>query len=685
MSGSGTWRVVTSAAVSRRTVEIAGRIVAIVALLLILANATLVDRVPPSVQSITLGRTAGDAHVGLTHTAIDVAFSKAVDQSSAQLHFRIVPQVQGAFAWDGSRTMIFTPNQKLPAQTQFTVTIEAGFRDVHGNVANGGPTTFTFRTIGPPVLSSSSPANGATDVPVDTPIALTFDRLMDIGKTGAAISVSPSVALKEAWSGATVSLTPTTQLAYGTVYTVTVSTAAVDTDGNSPVRPIVVTFTTVRAGLSVSQVVPSDGSAGAPVDGSIAMVFDGPVDPTSVASLVRVTPPAPGQVSVQSIPSDVPGQTPPQSVVVYRPSAALAPHTTYTVQLLDGAKRAGDPQMVAAGRTWSFTTGTPAESLQNQVLFLSARTGVQNLWAMNPDGTNARQVTDALATVTAYDVTADGQRVVYASAGHVYTFTLGSPSPTDLTPGDSWDYAPRLVPDGSGVIVGRRDRATGADRGWWLLPIESNQQPRQLVPGGAPPTGSSASTADPLAAPTPDAWTPTSAVSSDGSTAVVTGSGGAIVRVSLSSGKAADTGLRAPTGPMQWSDVEHGFVADATRQGEASPAVWVIPLDGPPFTMSVSGGGPWTSVAPQAALAWLGGRAVQHVTFEPRDGRAPQPLTTGPDLSDRQPSFSPAGDVVVFVRIPAAGGPSAGIWAVGTNGANLRELAPDGTQPHWLP
>ncbi len=677
--------MVTSRAVSRRSVEIAGRIVAIIVLLLILANATLVDRVPPSVQSISLGRTTGDSHVGLTHTAIDVEFSKAVDQSSAQLHFHIVPAVQGAFAWDGSRTMIFTPNQKLPSQTQFTVTIQTGFRDVHGNVANGGPTTFTFRTIGPPVLSSSSPSNGAADVPVDTPISLTFDRLMDVGKTGAAISVSPSVALKEAWSGATVSLTPTTQLAYGTVYTVTVSTAAVDTDGNSPARPIVVTFTTVRAGLSVSRVVPSDGSAGAPVDGSIAIVFSAPVDPTSVSGLVRITPSAPGQLSVQAIPSDVPGQPPPQSVVVYQPSASLAPHTTYTVQLLDGVKGADDPRLVAAGRTWSFTTGAPAESLQNQVLFLSARTGVQNLWAMNPDGTNARQLTDSLAPVTAYDVTADGQRVVYASAGHVQTFTLGSPSPTDLTPGDSWDYAPRLLPDGSGVIVGRRARATGADRGWWLLPIESNQQPRQIVPAGAPPSGSTASTGDPLAAATPDPWTPVSGVSADGSTAVVVGAGGEIVRVDLASGKAADTGLQAPTGPMQWSDVEHGFVVDATRDGEATSAVWVIPVNGPPITMSVSGGGPWTSVAPQAALAWLSGTGVQHVAYEPRDGRQASALTSGSELSDRQPSFSPAGDVVVFVRVPGAGGASAGIWAVGTNGRGLRELSPDGSQPRWLP
>jgi len=70
--------VVTSRPASRRTVEVAGRIVVMVALLLILANATLLDRVAPAVQAITLGRTTGDAHVGLIHTTVDVEFTKAV-------------------------------------------------------------------------------------------------------------------------------------------------------------------------------------------------------------------------------------------------------------------------------------------------------------------------------------------------------------------------------------------------------------------------------------------------------------------------------------------------------------------------------------------------------------------------------------------------------------------------------
>ena len=675
--------MVRSGLVSRHTVELAGRLVAIAALVLILANATLVDRVPPAVQAVTLGRTTGDAHVGLTHTTVDVQFTKAVDEGSAQLHFQMVPEVRGTFSWDGNRTMIFTPAQKLPVATQFAVTISPGFRDVDGNVANQGPTTFTFRTIGLPTLTSSIPAAGATDVAVDSTITLTFDRLMDVGATQAAISVLPSTRFRATWSGLTVTLSPLAPLSFGTHYIVTVSDLAADTDGNSPAGPIAVDFTTVSAGLGLLKAIPADGSAGAPVNGPIAMLFDGPIDPGSISGLVQVTPPAPGELRVEALPDDVPGDTPPASVLVYQPSAPLAPHTTYTVELLGGVQRAGDPSMVAAGRTWSFTTGAPTDSLQNQVLFLSARTGVRNLWAMNPDGSNPRQLTDELAPVTAYDVTADGKRVVYASGGLVETFRLGDSNPTVLTPDDAFDYAPRLLPDGSAVIVGRRGRLAGEDRGIWLLPIDSSQQVRQLLPGGAPPTGSVNVAADTADAVQPGPWSTVAAISSDGTTALVVDSSGQVVRIDLASGTATPTGLRNPTGPMQWSDREGGFLVDATGAGEASASAWVLRDGAAPVPLT--GGGPWLGVSSQGGMAWLSGGGLEHVMFQPAGGGGPLALTAATDLSDREPSFSPAGDLVVFVRIPAAGGPSAGIWEVRTDGRELRQLSPDGTQPRWLP
>ena len=90
-------------------------------------------------------------------------------------------------------------------------------------------------------------------------------------------------------------------------------------------------------------------------------------------------------------------------MLVFRPSNPLAAHTTYTVSLAPVVTRLDAPDQVAAGRTWTFTTGQPAVSGQNQIAFLTARSGVRNVWLMNPDGSNARQLTTELVPVAGFD------------------------------------------------------------------------------------------------------------------------------------------------------------------------------------------------------------------------------------------------------------------------------------------
>jgi Tol biopolymer transport system component len=48
--------------------------------------------------------------------------------------------------------------------------------------------------------------------------------------------------------------------------------------------------------------------------------------------------------------------------------------------------------------------------------------------------------------------------------------------------------------------------------------------------------------------------------------------------------------------------------------------------------------------------------------------------------------FSPNGEEILFVRVPAADqARSAGIWVVGVDGRVLRQLTRDGADPRWLP
>ena len=671
---------------SPRRLQAAGLVLGLIALGLVLASATLIDRRAPTVERILLSRTVGNERVALTHAAIDVVFSEPVQRSTAQVRFRIQPAVDGSFAWDGARTLIFTPDPKFPTATEFTVFVEPGFSDVAGNVNETPSERFTFRTVGLPVLASTAPANGSEAVPLEEPIRLTFDRLMDVELTERALRIEPAARYRATWSATTLILTPTEPLAPGTRYRVELGAEAADTDGNGLARPISLSFTTVALGLGVTSVLPADGSAGAPLGGPIAIVFDAPVDERSIAQSVRLTPPASGQLRVVPLPSDSAGAaTAAPRVLLFVPDAPLAPHTTYTAQLRAATVRAAGTSNVASGRTWSFTTGSQLEVLQNQVLFLAARGGVQNLWVMNPNGSNPRQLTSELAPVTSYDVAGDGRTVVYAAAGAVRQLSLPGGRVATLTAPEDAEYAPRLLPDGSALILGRRDRASGRDEGIWLVPLRDEGPARALLPAGAPPLGSASAPGtlpDLDGRPTP--WTALAGVSPDSGTALVPGVGRELTRVRLADGTTSLTGLRDPMGPVSWAASRGGFLVAARRSRDGVAGSWFVHSLGPPTPGPALAA--WPATTGRGATVAVSGAPPTRLEYRSSWFAEPVALTAGTDLLDRQPAFSPGGEAVLFVRVlRAAPERSAGIWLVRVDRSGLRQLTPDGSDPRWLP
>jgi Bacterial Ig-like domain len=719
--------------VSRRTAERLGLGVLFVVLAIVLASATLVDRVPPSVDRIFLTRTGDSDTVAMTHAAIGVEFSEPVREPGAQVRFRLDPSVPGAFSWADDRTLIFTPSQKLPDSTSFSAHVEAGYQDLAGNAAKSSSKVFTFTTIGPPSVASTIPSQGATNVALDATVSVTFDRLMDTQRTAAAVTLLPSTPFQALWNGPTLTLTPAQPLLPDTSYRLVVGTGAADADGNNLAASSSITFQTIQVGLGIQEVLPADGSAGVPLDTPIGLVLAGPVDPSSVAGSLSITPSVGGSISVVTRPDDpaatvspvpspsgggAPGGTSPSgaaspaaptpaaasvgstpsggpaegTVVLFQPSQALAPNTTYTVTLTAGVIRGLNSSQAAPGRTWTFTTGGPPEPLQNQVLFLAARSGVQNVWAMNADGTGAHQVTAELVPVTSFDVTGDGRSLAYSAGGVVRVMSLPSGQVTTVTDPASAEYAPILLPDGTGVIVGRRDRASGADEGWWLEPLAGGAgSARQLLPGGAPPLGSTEAYV-PLPAQPPGPWTRLGDVSADGSRALLPRSDGSLAVVTLTTGQDGSpaagtvfpTGLSGALGPAAWSVTSGRFVVVATRSSDGLAGTWQVGADGlvipgPPLAA-------WSDVAQDGSIVGLSAVAPGHLAYAASPTALPQVLTTAADLLDREPSFGPSSDEIVFVRVAAASpGESGGIWTVGADGRDLRQLSIDGSDPRWLP
>lgn len=682
----------------RRLISLVSAAVALLALGLVLYNATLVDRRAPAVSKVSLSAPATDDRTAQPITAIDIEFSEPVRPSTVVARFRIQPYVAGAFSWDGA-TAIFTPSARLPGDTEFTITIEPGFEDLIGNAAEMGLDPWRFRTVGPPIVVRVDPAEGESGLPVDGSVDVEFDRLMDTASVEAAIRLDPPVAVIASWSGETVRLTFDGGLRFGTTYTLTIGSGAADTGGNRLRDPYVTRFSTVAAGLGVVDAIPAPGVSGVAVGTPIAIRFDAPIDAATARASFRMTPSVDGDVRVIRVADDLGGAQPGSPVVgadtlVFVPSAPLAPHTTYTVTLEPTVARLDDPEAVAAGRSWTFTTGAPTASGQNQIAFLGARSGVRNIWLMNPDGTNPRQLTTELVPVSGFDASGDASRIVYSAAGLLRVVGINGSDAGTLTGPDAFEYAPTITPDDKWVIVGRRGR-DGADLGYWLVPLPGTSgRERQLLDHGAPALGSSSLGGEGIGGTDgTSGWMPRSAVDPTGRFVLLVASGGEIVAIDLQAPGDVPVATPVPLtadAAAAWSPRHGAFVVAARPASGGSSALWVVDptggLNQVPGTEGAAGpvgvGADGTvavsirvSSVPTARIGILAPGAP---TMRLLDGT--------PARDDRWPAISPDGATAVIGRTfdvrPEDGD---GIWSVDLATGSASQLSPDGAFARWLP
>ena len=345
------------------------------------------------------------------------------------------------------------------------------------------------------------------------------------------------------------------------------------------------------------------------------------------------------------------------SILLFTPSNPLAQHTTYTVALAPVVERAGDPGQVAAGRTWTFTTGGETTSAQNQIAFLSARGGVRNVWLMNPDGSNPRQVTTELAPVSAYDVSSDGRSIAYAAGGVVRLLRLDGSDLATVTGDGPLDYAPTLAPGGEAVLLGRRDLAGTRPR--LVARAAARGARRQRRPGSCsrtvrPRVGSVALTGDGLVAgPGVSPWADRAAFDPTGRWLLFVTADGRVVHADLATDRDGPT-----VAPLDLSSATRraGLGRDRPRvrrrrrgphrhrprpgRGDGRRPGGALPGRRPGRRRRH--GGIATLVAPSG----------DHLGYTPEPTRPPDALTSAPDLLDRSPGFAPDGMTLLFTPGP---------------------------------
>lgn len=87
------------------------------------------DTTPPEVIEITPPNNT----INYSGETIKFKFSEYVDKASAVENIRISPELKAEYSWSG-RTLEIEPTEKLKANTTYSFSIEAGYKDLSGNL-----------------------------------------------------------------------------------------------------------------------------------------------------------------------------------------------------------------------------------------------------------------------------------------------------------------------------------------------------------------------------------------------------------------------------------------------------------------------------------------------------------------------------------------------------------------------
>jgi hypothetical protein len=282
-----------------------------------------------------------------------------------------------------------------------------------------------------PTVSSTVPANSATDVAISSQIAAVFSEAMDpLTLSTASFTLKQGttpVAGAVSYSGVTATFAPSGNLAPLTTYAATITTGAKDLAGNALATDSGWSFTTGTTpdttAPTVSATVPANAATGVAINQTINAAFSEAMDPLTVSTasftLKQGTTPVAGSVSYAGV------------TATFTPGATLSPLTAYTATITTGAKDlAGNALATDFG--WSFTTGSSPDTTAPTVsatVPANAATGVainQTINATFSEEMDPLTINTASLLLTGPGATAVTGTVGYNVPSKIATFTPSS-------------------------------------------------------------------------------------------------------------------------------------------------------------------------------------------------------------------------------------------------------------------
>jgi hypothetical protein len=301
------------------------------------------DTIKPTITGTSPAN--GATEVALS-AVIYVAFSEPMDTLS--LIGDMVPSPNENPTWNATMDTLFLTHDPMALNTVYTVRI-AGINDLAGNPLAVLPDSFSFTTIVgdtvKPVISGTSPANGATEVALDAVIYVAFSEPMDtLSLIG---SMTPSPNEEPTWNATMDTLILVHDpLTTNTTYKIVI-TGIYDLVGNPlAVLPDSFSFTTIVGDTVKPYIVstsPADGDSNVVLDADVVMIFSEPID---TLSFMGYNSPLHPMNMTWSATMDT---------LTLTPAIPFSYNTTYTFYDTAGTDLAGNP-IAGLPVSFSFTT-----------------------------------------------------------------------------------------------------------------------------------------------------------------------------------------------------------------------------------------------------------------------------------------------------------------------------------------
>jgi hypothetical protein len=394
------------------------------------------DTTPPTVSSTVPANAATGVAI---NSAMTATFSEAMRITTITNTTFILKQgatpISGTVTYVGF-TATFRPAANLASSTVYTATITTGAKDLAGNaLAVNKVWAFTTGAVAdttPPTVTSTIPANAATDTAVNTAITATFSEAMNpltITTTSFTLKVGvASVSGTVTYTGVTATFTPSLTLAHFTEHTAMITTVAKDLAGNALTRNYTWSFTTGDAVYitppTVSFTIPVNTATEVPINSAMAATFSEAMDTLTITTttfiLKQGVTPVLGAVTYSLV------------TAVFTPTSNLAASTVYTATITTGAKNLAGTAL-ASDYVWSFTTGLAPDTIAPMVTSTINANGATGVPLNTKVGATFSEVMDPLTITTTTFTLMQGTTPVSGTVTYSLVSAVFTPS-SNLAP-----------------------------------------------------------------------------------------------------------------------------------------------------------------------------------------------------------------------------------------------------------